>query len=475
MFKRFNANYMALFLLADVVLIQLTLEIAMALRYGLPVWNFFQPWPHITVQDLRLVLHAAFGVLGVITFAGAQVYNPRRVIRWVDEMQRVVLADTMLCLSLTGLLYLINLDLPRLGFLYFYLLSVPVLLGYRWLLRIWHRLHHHHPDAVARILIVGAGKRGIQTVNEFRRQRLPGMQLVGFLDDDPDKQGKEIESLPVLGTLAQVKDVVRKYAVDDVVIALPLHAHQKLANLVAELYELPVQVRVVPDFFDLAFHNATIESLGGLLLIGLRDPAIDGVQRIIKRLMDLILSTLGLILLSPVFLITAIAIKLEDGGPVFYRSQRVGENGRLFWMWKFRSMVPNAEQLQHLVIQRDEKGNIIHKVCDDPRITRVGRIIRRASIDELPQLFNVLRGEMSLVGPRPELPWLVARYQPWQRKRFAVPQGITGWWQINGRSDRPMHLHTEHDLYYIQNYSIWLDLRILWKTIGAILSGKGAY
>ena len=138
-------------------------------------------------------------------------------------------------------------------------------------------------------------------------------------------------------------------------------------------------------------------------------------------------------------------------------------------------MVTNAEGRQAEVIEQTADGRIIHKKKDDPRVTRVGRFIRATSIDELPQLFNVLRGEMSLVGPRPELPWLVERYEPWQRKRFAVPQGITGWWQVNGRADKLMHEHTEDDLYYIQNYSLLLDLEILWKTIGAVIKKTGAY
>jgi exopolysaccharide biosynthesis polyprenyl glycosylphosphotransferase len=218
-----------------------------------------------------------------------------------------------------------------------------------------------------------------------------------------------------------------------------------------------------------------MENIGGIPLIGLRDPAIDGFQRFSKRLMDIALACVGLFFSWPLMLIVAIAIKLEDGGPILYSSIRVGENGRLFYMHKFRSMVIDADKLQHTVNHIDEYGQLIFKHVNDPRITHIGRFIRRTSIDELPQLFNVLKGEMSLVGPRPELPWLVESYEPWQRKRFAVPQGMTGWWQVNGRSENPMHQNTEQDLYYVQHYSLWLDIQILWRTISVVIRGRGAY
>jgi exopolysaccharide biosynthesis polyprenyl glycosylphosphotransferase len=269
--------------------------------------------------------------------------------------------------------------------------------------------------------------------------------------------------------------VIQAQMIDEVIFALPLHAHERLKNLVVRLQELPIHVHVVPDYFDLAFHGATIESMGGIPLIGLRDPAIDGFQRFGKRLMDILFASLALFVLWPVMLAVAIAIKLEDGGSIFYYGERVGENGRRFHMLKFRSMVVDADQLQHTVNRTTPDGTLLIKQVDDPRVTRLGRWLRRSSVDELPQLFNVLKGEMSLVGPRPELPWMVESYLPWQRKRFAVPQGITGWWQVNGRSENPMHLHTDQDLYYIQHYSIWLDIQILWRTVAVVLRGRGAY
>ena len=236
-----------------------------------------------------------------------------------------------------------------------------------------------------------------------------------------------------------------------------------------------MRIKVVPDYFSLALVRPNAEILGGMPIIGLRDPLIEGGPRVVKRLFDLVLSALlllpGLILMG----LIALLIRFDSKGKVLLRQERVGENGRGFQMYKFRTMVAGAEQelLRSAEARLEELGS--HKQKTDPRVTRVGRILRRYSLDELPQLLNVLKGEMSLVGPRPELPWLVGKYEAWQRKRFAVPQGLTGWWQINGRSDKPMHLHTEDDLYYVYNYSLWLDIRILLRTPLVVLRGKGAF
>lgn len=193
-----------------------------------------------------------------------------------------------------------------------------------------------------------------------------------------------------------------------------------------------------------------------------------------KRVFDVLFGFIALIITLPLMAISALLVYLEDGSPVVFRQKRVGRDGRLFEIYKFRTMIKNAEQLQSQV-ERLAQGSMIHKTKDDPRVTRVGRLLRRFSLDELPQLFNVLAGTMSLVGPRPEVPYLVEQYEPWQHARFAVLPGMTGWWQINGRSDKPMHLHTEDDLYYIRNHSLWLDLQIILRTLWVVIIGKGAY
>lgn len=193
-------------------------------------------------------------------------------------------------------------------------------------------------------------------------------------------------------------------------------------------------------------------------------------QRFIKRCIDIVISLCCLIALAPVLAIAAIAIKIEDGGCIIYRSLRVGESGSLFYMFKLRSMSDSGDRAL-----ADYGCDIDHKRLNDIRVTSVGRFLRRFSIDEIPQFCNVLAGDMSIVGPRPELSSVTAHYQPWQYDRLMVPQGITGWWQVSGRSNYVMHQHTHKDLYYIENYSIWLDITIMFRTIKVVIQGKGAY
>jgi exopolysaccharide biosynthesis polyprenyl glycosylphosphotransferase len=203
--------------------------------------------------------------------------------------------------------------------------------------------------------------------------------------------------------------------------------------------------------------------------------AMTNAERIAKRLMDILLAGFALLLAAPVMLMVAVMIKAESPGPVLFKQRRVGQGGKLFHIYKFRSMVVNAEALQSTVNKTTADGKTLHKHKDDSRVTRIGKIIRKTSLDELPQLFNILLGDMSIVGPRPELPWLVEQYETWQRERFLVPQGLTGWWQVTGRSEKPCHLSTEDDLHYIHHYSLWLDIKIILMTIPAMLKGKGAF
>lgn len=416
-------------------------------------------------------LYLLFPLIWVMIFASFSIYDGKKYLRVTAEFAGLSWASCIAAISLAGILYLSFRTFSRAQFLLFVLLSYLAFLTWRAAARLVFRLRREHPSAARRMLIVGAGPLGQMVVQRLRDHPDLERTLVGFVDSSPP----ESFTGDLAGSIADLKVVVEQRGVTDVILALPPHFFEQTREAVERLSELPVRVWLVPGSFALALYKTAVEDLGGLPLFDLRASALDDYERGVKRAFDLVVGSLALLLALPVLGPAALLVWLEDWGPALFRQKRVGENGKLFEMLKLRTMVPNAEELQEQVQRRDGQGNLIHKSRGDPRVTRVGRVLRRLSIDELPQLINVLKGEMSLVGPRPELPSLVEKYQPWQRKRFVVPPGLTGCWQVRGRSDRPMHLHTEDDLYYVQNYSIWLDIQILVQTIWVVLVGRGSY
>jgi exopolysaccharide biosynthesis polyprenyl glycosylphosphotransferase len=468
MLRRFSVNYAVFSCLTDLLLTFAAFSMAAYLRPDLPQIPLL-----VTVSDVSLPgwIYVVIPLAWVLVFLVASVYDPGRSYKVVDEMQSVSIAIVLASLLSAGLFFFVFREFSRYLFITFVALNSVFLVGWR----IFARLIFHLvriPAAEKRVIIVGAGNTGQRVGEMIQQYDWMGLSLVGYLDDsskvDPEKMN-------VIGRIGDARAVVTREHIDDVVIALPQEAYGRVNELVLSLQDMPVNMRVVPDYFSLALYQATVDDFGGLPMINLREPALNEVQRLLKRLFDLTLAGISLLFIWPFLLLIALAVRIDSPGPVIYRQKRVGENGRIFNMYKFRSMIVNAEKMQDKVSRVDEEGRITFKRPNDPRVTRIGRFLRRTSLDELLQLVNVLKGDMSLVGPRPELPWLVSQYEPWQHKRFAVPQGITGWWQVNGRSDKPLHLHTEDDLYYVQNYSLWMDIYILLKTPLVILRGTGAY
>lgn len=466
MFRR--AGIRLILMAGDMLTVGLALFLASWFRPQLGIGYPLTPADTNLAWPIYIMVIAVWGV----SFLMMNVYNLQKNLRLVDEWQRLVAAHTASALAFAGALYFSFREVSRLQTLSFALLSLLLLLSFRATFRLFLHLFGDRRYGTRRVLIVGAGAVGRDVANMVARHYWTGLRLVGFVDDNPEANTLQF---PHFGSLDQMIEVVQAQRINEVIFALPRHAHLKLANLVVALQSLKVNVRVVPDFFDLVFLRSTVEDVGDMPLVTLREPILDPLQRFIKRIFDLITASLGFIITLPLMIVIAIVIKLDSPGPVIFKQQRVGENGRLFKMYKFRTMYHNAPALSEAMLQTLIDGQLIHKLYDDPRVTRVGRFLRRTSLDELPQFVNILKGDMSLVGPRPELPWLVDKYEPWQRKRFEVPQGLTGWWQINGRADKPMHLHTEDDLYYIKNYSLWLDIQILWRTIKAVIERRGAY
>jgi exopolysaccharide biosynthesis polyprenyl glycosylphosphotransferase len=400
------------------------------------------------------------------------VYDGRKNIHAADEFTNLSVATIIAAMAQAGTLYLSFRDVSRLLFITYVLLAFILMIGWRALARLIFQATGRSPGSRRRVLIIGAGQIGREFQEKINQNPELRLQISGFLDDD---QNILLQNIDILGPTTIAQGIVREKQIDDVIIALPQRSHQRINQLAQELHHLPVKLWVIPDYFRLALYKAAIEDFAGIPMLDLRAPALTDIQRLIKRAFDLFTVIIFLPITMPLMGLIALGITIESRGRVILSQKRVGENGRIFRMYKFRTMLDVGESQDEVIEFVNQHGQLTHKTAEDPRITRFGRFLRRISLDEIPQIFNVLRGEMSMVGPRPELPYFVDRYETWQRQRFAVPQGITGWWQINGRSNKPMHLNTEDDLYYVQNYSLLLDLYILIRTIPVVISGKGAF
>lgn len=280
-------------------------------------------------------------------------------------------------------------------------------------------------------------------------------------------------AVPILGTYDRLGKIVGDHAVERVIMAPSSDGQEQILDAIRLVKALGVKVSVVPRLLEVVGSASAVDEIDGVWILGVRQFGLQRSSRLLKRAVDLLITSVALILLGPLFLLLIVAIKLDSRGPVFFRQPRVGERGESFWMLKFRSMVPDAEALKPELNALNEAEGGLFKIDQDPRVTRIGRVIRKTSLDELPQLINVLRGDMALVGPRPLVPDEDALLEGWQRRRLAVKPGMTGLWQIFGSARIPMHEMVKIDYIYGANWSLWLDLRILLRTVPYVLGRRG--
>ncbi|GAB4295931.1 MAG: undecaprenyl-phosphate glucose phosphotransferase [Thiohalomonadaceae bacterium] len=320
-----------------------------------------------------------------------------------------------------------------------------------------------------RLLVLGAGPMAGDLMRRLHQARWAGFTVEGFLDDNPDLHGKEFCGAAVKGPIANLERILSELVIDEVWIVLPLRAEERVRDILHELRHTTVAVRYFIDIEGLRLINHSVTDMLGIPVINLTESPLNGINRIIKAIEDRVLATIILLLCIPVFLGVAIGVKLSSSGPVFYRQERVGWNGRKFMMLKFRSMPVDVEKNG---VQWGGAGS-------SKQPTRFGAFLRRTSLDELPQFINVLKGDMSIVGPRPERPMFVDKFKdeiPNYMKKHLVKAGITGWAQVNGwRGDTDIAMRVEYDLYYIENWSLWFDLKIIVLTIFKGFVNKNAY
>lgn len=461
-------NVTFLLILGDLVLTQIALQAARYARFTFPLFGAF-PYPNPT--RLRPLIYGLVPIIWLAVFSLAGLYRSEQVRHLAQQRLRLLVSVLLSGLVLAGSIYalfLYNIYIPRLLLAYFLFFNVVLLFGERallgWLLSrngIFYR---------PRALLVGKGQVSENLADWAGGDQQARIDVLN-VRPWPDNAGDDVDGI----STRAIVETVRQLQIDEVVLTPPWPNRAAVEDIVRALRSEPVQIKIVPDFLDLALYRPHVEQLYGVTLVSLRSSAIKGGRRVAKRLFDLVVSIPLVVLLSPLFGLIAVAIKLDSPGPALFTQQRVGENGRLFWVHKFRSMEVDADKKFTQMLYKNEVGQLVYKVPEDPRVTHVGRWLRRWSLDELPQLWNVIKGEMSLVGPRPELPFFVMRYEDWQYKRLVVPPGMTGWWQVRKRGVAPLHLATEEDLYYIEHYSIWLDITVLLRTIWVVLTRRGAY
>src|SRR3990170_379253 len=473
MIKRFSINFTVFSIGLDAIMV---LASIILMRYVRVILN---PLPFIAELPPNVQypawIYAVFPLVWVASLAGFSIYDGKKNFRIVDELGTLTFASLVAAISQAGLLFLTFRDFSRALFLLIVAASFLLCGLWRLVARLVFRLRKETLDTTRRLLLIGTGNAltrikknlSVETLDSPTRFEVLDLESLPTFKGDPSGLSSQ--------TLESFRSTVIGKNITDVVVSLPRNANAWIDAIATALDDLPLGVWISLDYFDLSISNTRVESLAGLPLLGLRTPALDDYSRVLKRAFDLSIVLPLCLIAIPVILLVSLLVLLIDGRPVFFKQKRIGENGKVFDILKFRTMLINAEDIQSQVTRLNSDGQTIHKTPDDPRVTKLGRILRRFSLDEVPQIINVIKGEMSLVGPRPELPHLVQQYEHWQRRRLSVPPGITGWWQVNGRSEKVMHLHTEEDIYYVENYSIWLDINILIRTIWVVIVGKGSF
>lgn len=450
----------------DVGLNWLALVLAYALkeggRIGIPTERF--GW------NEALATFVGVALVWLVTTTLLETYDYKR--RLFAECVNLVTALAITIAFYMTVVFFTRIFIYPRWFIIFYAAFGSVLLVISRLLKFWIReALYSRGYMLRRLLIVGYTEVGKRLAAAAGDTHALGFKFLGFLADGADAR----RDSRWLGGLDRLEEIIPREQVDEVIVALPGREHDRILEIAHRCQKHSVRLRVVPDLFEAVMVRATVTEIEGIPLIGLRDPAITGYQSWMKRVFDVTAASICLILFSPLFIFIPLMIWLDSRGKVLYVQKRAGENGRPFRLYKFRSMVDGADEKLGDLIDLDALPEPRYKIPDDPRVTRLGRLLRRSSLDELPQFFNVLKGDMSMVGPRPEAMEMVDRYNMWQRKRLNVKPGITGPMQVRGRGDLSLDDRIQLELLYISNYSLLNDIKLLVQTVPAVVRGRGAY
>ena len=466
--QRRGAKRIALRVIADAMAISAALAIASIIR--------FEIMNESPAENLDYGLLIAISIpVGVFLFWLYGLYEPRQVLGPVNEAKQVfhgVVAGVVLLFLADSAL---DLRLSR-GWAFIALFTGFVVVGAERLVvrKTLHFMRRRGGD-LTRTIVLGTNIEAFTMARTLEREKWLGYRIVGFVDDDGPTGDEAVDHEKVIGRSSELRELIEENDVNLVLVAATAFEAARLNRLFWELQSMDVDLQITSGTLDLMASRMIVQSVAGIPLLYVRRTGMDRFQRTIKRAIDILASGLGLLLLSPMMLLIAASITRDTEGKVFFKQVRVGRDGRLFTCWKFRTMVKDAEQKRAELEHLSEGPGLLFKLKEDPRVTKSGRRLRRYSLDELPQLWNVLRGDMSLVGPRPALPIEVEQYDDWVRNRLKVKPGITGLWQVSGRTETTFWDYVRYDLFYIQNWSLVLDVWILWRTLRAVVTAEGAH
>ncbi len=433
---------------------------------------------HGRSMAVLLALLCGFALILIVVSRRLLLYDPTHISGILHEQSLSFQACFTAGLFLTGTLYLLHLnDIPRKIVLLTILVVACTLSLRRLIYRVMLYRRFERGVGTRNVLIVGTGPEAHALRHHIESIRQLGYAFKGFIDLPgslaASAQRFSSASADVVGTLDTLFQNARKHFVDEIFFTMPCE-RDVVQNVLEQARMHGVDLRVVPDMYDGLAWNSAIEYIGQFPTIPLHCGHVPELGLLFKRTFDIVFSTLVLVLMAPLLALIAIAIKLDSPGPVFYRSERIGKKGVVFRCTKFRTMVSDAETRRSEIMHMNERDGVLFKVSNDPRITKLGRFLRKYSLDELPQFFNVLKGNMSIVGPRPPIASEVKEYKLSHLRRLDVTPGITGLWQVQGRQDPSFASYVSLDVTYIDNWSVWLDFKIIVKTIGVVFAGTGS-
>lgn len=466
----------SILMVSDLAAVGLSFCLASVFRFDLLPTRWLQGRVVLSNGD-NLLIHPLylflFAIVLLVINRRDGLYGPLLVQGSLHELRKTVQACFGAGLLLCGGLYMVHDGSVSRGFVaYFILLTTVSLCALRAISRRSTYRKYERGIDTRNVLIVGTSHMANALRKQIDGSGHLGRVFKGFVQTSDEMLLPESEEF-VMGNLTQVKAIVRQFFLDEIIIAE--HCPTPLVIDLMEIgRELDIEVLVIPGFYDELTPDVSIEYLGSFPVVALHRRNGKLLGQLLKRLCDIALSSILLVALAPVFCLIPLLIKLDSKGPAFYISRRIGKRGRVFPCRKFRTMVPNADQLRAALAALNERDGILFKIKEDPRLTRIGRILRKFSLDELPQLLNVFRGDMSLVGPRPPLATEVGQYELQHFRRLEVLPGITGLWQVHARQDPSFERYVALDLAYVENWSFWLDLKILMKTAEVVMRGTGS-